>query len=62
MNEEIEFSATLAGSHTSARWLSVDREGAAKLSLEIPASDLGQVLRLATLGDKNLKITVEVDE
>lgn len=62
MSDPIRFSATLAGAHTAARWLSVDREGAAKLALEIPASDLAPVLRLAALGDKLLRVTVEVEE
>lgn len=62
MAEQIRFLATLAGQNTSARWLSVDREGSAKLALEVPASSLGQVLRLAPLGEKLLNVTIEVAE
>lgn len=62
MSDPIIFLAALAGSHTAARWLTIDREGAAKLSLEVPASDLAAVLRLAVLGEKTLKVTVEVDD
>ena len=61
MSDRIEFLACLAGSNTAAKWLSVGRDGDAKLSLEVPASDLAGVLRLATLGDKTLRVTVEVD-
>jgi hypothetical protein len=59
--EPIEFLATLAGTHTAARWLSVDREGAAKIVLEVPASDLPAVLRLVTVADKVLRVRVEPD-
>lgn len=59
MAESIRFSAALAGTNTAARWLSVDVEGSAKIVLEVPASELAQVMRLATLGGKVLKVTVD---
>ena len=55
----ISFSAALAGQNTNARWLSVGSEGDAKIVLEVPASELAQVMRLATLGGKVLKVTVD---
>jgi len=61
VKDAIVFLAALAGNNTSARWLTVGRDGDCKLSLEVPASELAQVLRLAALGDKTLKVTVEVD-
>lgn len=55
----IEFFASLAGAHTNARWLSVDAEGSAKLTLEIPASDLENVIELRRLTGKLLRVRVE---
>lgn len=59
--KEIIFSAALAGTNTAARWLSVDAEGSAKLSLEVPASDLEAVIELRHLAGKVLRVTVVED-
>lgn len=62
MSDPITFLAALAGSNTAAKWLAVSSDGDCKLTLEASASELGQVLRLATAGGKRLRILVEVDE
>lgn len=59
MSDQIKFFATLAGTHTAARWLSVGVEGDAKIVLETDASQLDQILRLAKLAGKLLRVTVE---
>lgn len=57
--DKIVFSAALAGTNTAARWLSVGSEGDSKVVLEVPASELAQVMKLALMGGKVLKVTVE---
>lgn len=59
MADKISFTAALAGQNTAAKWLSVDSEGSSKVVLEVPASELAAVMRLATLGGKALRVTVE---
>lgn len=58
----VAFLAALAGQNTAAKWLTVDSEGAAKIVLEVPASELAQVMRLATLTKSLLKVSVEASE
>lgn len=55
----VTFAAALAGSNTSAKCLSVSRDGDAKLVLEIPASDLAAVLQMLAWGETALRITAE---
>lgn len=62
MAEPIKFFATLAGTHTAARWLSVGVEGDAKIVLEADSQQLETILRLARLSGKLLRITVEAEE
>ena len=57
MSETVTFVAALAGSNTAAKCLSVSRDGDAKLVLEIPASDLAQVLRILGWGEMALRLT-----
>jgi hypothetical protein len=59
LSDPVVFTAALAGSNTNARCLTVSREGDAKLVLEIPASDLGQVLLMLAWGDTSIRITAE---
>ena len=59
MSEPVRFIASLAGTNTAAKWLSVSNDGSAKLSLETSATELGAVLRLAALGGQSLRVTVE---
>lgn len=56
----IQFTAALAGANTAAKCLAVSSDGDAKLVLEVAASELGQVLRLLTLGQgKSFKVSIE---
>lgn len=55
----VEFSAYLAGTGSSSKWLSVGADGDARIVLECSATELAQVMRLATLGGKLLRITIE---
>ena len=59
MSDPITFTACLAGQNSAAKWLSVSNEGDAKLTLETSATELGSVLRLATLGGKSLRVTIQ---
>lgn len=59
MSDPVRFTATLAGTNSSARWLSVSSGGDAKVVLETSAAELGSVLKLAVLGGKSLRVTVE---
>lgn len=58
-SDQITFLAALAGQNTAAKWLAVSSDGASKLTLECSASELAQVLRLATAGGQLLRVTVE---
>ncbi len=60
MSEPIVFHANLSGTNTSSRWLTLSNEGDAKVVLEASASELASIMRMATLGKKLLRITVEV--
>lgn len=55
---EITFLAALAGTNTSARWLSVGGENDAKVVFEVPASEFPSVLRLATLKGTSFRVTI----
>ena len=59
--DPIPFRGALAGASTSAKCLSISSEGDAKLVLEIPASDLANVLRIVALGRVPLRFTVETE-
>lgn len=59
--DEVTFLGALAGQNTAAEWLSVDSDGAAKIVLEIPASELAQVMRLAMKTKSLLRFTVETE-
>lgn len=59
MSEPIRFTAALAGQNSAARWLSLDSEGCAKIVLEVDASDLAAVMRLATFAKSSFKVSVE---
>ena len=61
MSDPIVFHASLAGTNTSSRWLTLSNEGDAKVVLEASASELAAIMRLSTLGKKLLRITVEVE-
>lgn len=60
--EPIKFFAALSGQSSAARWLSVAADGSCKLVLECDAQQLGEVLKLATLGGKLLSVEVKVSE
>jgi hypothetical protein len=57
--DSITFLGALSGQDTAAKWLSVDSDGASKVVLEVPASELAQVMRLATKTKSLLRFTVE---
>lgn len=57
--DRVTFLGALAGQNTAAKWLSVDSDGAAKIVLEVPASELAQVMRLATKTKSLLRFTIE---
>lgn len=61
MSDPITFIGYLAGTNTSSRWLTLSSDGDAKIVIEASASELASVMRLATLGKKSLRITVEVE-
>lgn len=61
MSEPIKFLAALAGQSTAAKWLSVSSDGACKITLECDAQQLGNVLQLATAGEKLLHVSVEIE-
>jgi hypothetical protein len=56
---KISFLASLAGQNTAAKWLTVDSDGAAKVVIEAPASELAQVMRLATKTRALIRVTVD---
>lgn len=58
--DEIRFVGALAGTNTSAKCLAVSRDGDAKLTLEIPASELAAVLRLLALGETAIEFRARV--
>ena len=57
----VTFLAALAGQNTAARWLTVGSEGDARLVLEVPASDLEQVIELRKYANQTLKVTIELE-
>ena len=59
MSEPIVFHASLAGTNSSARWLTLSNEGDAKVVLETSASELASIMRLSLVGKRLLRITVE---
>lgn len=61
MPDPISFIGYLAGTNTSSRWLTLSSEGDAKIVIEASSSELASVMRLATLGKKALRITVEAE-
>ena len=61
MSDPVRFLAALAGQSTAAKWLSVGADGACKITLECDAQQLGEVLRLATAGEKLLHVSVDVE-
>ena len=61
MSDPIVFHANLAGTNTSSRWLTLSNEGDAKIVLEASASELASIMRMSTLGKRNLRITVEAE-
>ena len=61
MPEEITFVGALAGSNTSAKCLAVSRDGDAKLTLEIPASELAAILSILAWGETAIVFTARPD-
>lgn len=61
MSEPIRFLAALAGQSTAARWLAVGADGTCKIVLECDSQQLGNVLKLATAGERLLHVTVEIE-
>lgn len=60
MNKRFEFYAT---AKTSGGFITIDREGAAKVVLEAPADQIAEVLKLAAFGrDALLRVTIEVQD
>lgn len=58
MTEPIAFHAYLAGTNTSTRPITIGNEGDAKLVLEVSASELASVMRLATMGKRLLRVVI----
>jgi len=57
---KIEFSAIIAATSSAFK---VGDEGASRLSLDIPVSDMAEALRLIAFGRKKvLKVSVEIEE
>ena len=57
---KIEFTATIAATSSAFK---VGDEGASRLSLDIPVSDMSEALKLIAFGrQKALKVTVEIEE
>lgn len=61
MSEPITFLAALSGQNSAARWLSVDSEGAAKVVLETSSTELGNVMKLATLAKSTFRVTIQAE-
>lgn len=59
--KRLTFTAALAGTNTHARWLSVGSEGDAKVTLELPASELAAAFRLASFVGQAFRVTVETE-
>jgi hypothetical protein len=59
--DRITFLGALAGANTSAKWLTVDSDGASKIVIEAPASELAQVMRLATKTKSLLRFAIETE-
>lgn len=59
MADPIRFTANLAGLNTAAKWLAVDSDGASKIVLEASATELAQVMKLATLAKTSLRVSIE---
>jgi hypothetical protein len=57
--DKVTFLAALAGQNSAAKWLTVDSDGAAKIVLEAPASELANVLRLATKTRTLIRVAIE---
>lgn len=57
---KIEFNATIAATSSAFK---VGDEGASRLSLDIPVSDMSEALKLIAFGrQKVLKVTIEIEE
>ena len=59
--ESVTFRGSLGGTNSSTRFLSASKDGDMRIVLEAPASEAAHVLGLLLMGDRELKITVEVD-
>jgi hypothetical protein len=56
----IKFSATIAQSSSA---LKMGNEGAFRLMIDIPVSEIAEVMKLAAYGrEKELKVTVDIEE
>ena len=57
---KVEFSAIIAATSSAFK---VGDEGASRLSLDIPVSDMAEALKVIAFGRKRvLKVTVEIEE
>lgn len=57
---KVEFSATIAATSSAFK---VGDEGASRLSLDIPVSDMSEALKLIAFGRRKvLKVTIDIEE
>jgi hypothetical protein len=59
VTEKISFLATRAGQNSSAKWLTLDSDVAARIVFEAPSSELAPVMTLATKTKALIRVTVE---
>lgn len=59
---QVSFQAALAGTNTTAKWLSVDIDGASKIVLEADAEQLRAIQELIGSRGRLLRVTAEWDD